>query len=311
MHLESAKRTIQTEIEGLQYVLNNLDEQFNLAIEAFASIKGKLIVCGMGKSGHIGKKIAATLASTGTSAFFVHPAEAFHGDLGMIGKEDAFLSISNSGETDELLQVIPRIQAMGIPHITMVGNINSTLGQHADITLSIAVPKEACVLQLAPTSSTTATLALGDAIAVALMEQKNFQAADFAQFHPGGSLGRKLLTKVKDLMETQIPFCSLETTGRELIHIMTAGKLGLAVIQSENEFGIVTDGDLRRAMDQYEETFFTTPVSEFYTKQPKTILETDSASHAEELMLQHNISSVIVLNKNSEISGILQIYAVQ
>lgn len=311
MHLESAKRTIQTEIEGLQFLLNSLDDAFNQAIELFAKTKGKLIVCGMGKSGHIGKKIAATLASTGTSSFFVHPAEAFHGDLGMIGPDDAFLSISNSGETDELLQVIPRIQAMGIPHVTMVGNLNSTLGKHADITLSISVPKEACVLQLAPTTSTTATLALGDAIAVALMEKKQFQAADFAQFHPGGSLGRKLLTQVKDVMLTDIPTCQLTTTGRELIHIMTAGKLGLAVVNTSEGYGVITDGDLRRAMDKYEEQFFNTSVSEFYSKQPKTILDTESASKAEEVMLDHNISSLLVLNKNSDLIGILQIYAVQ
>lgn len=313
-HLESAKRTLQIEAEALQFALHNLDNTFNSVIDRILQQSGRLIVCGMGKSGHIGKKIAATLASTGTPSFFVHPAEAFHGDLGMLTEQDTFLSISNSGETDEVLKLIPSLKTIGCLHITLVGNTNSTLGKHADFALNIGVEKEACPLQLAPTSSTTTTLAMGDAIAVALMEAKQFKAEDFAKYHPGGSLGRKLLTKVSDVMRSEnLPVCSKSTEGKELIQLMTSGKLGVVIVKDENTvLGLVTDGDLRRAIEKFEANFFTTEVEKFMTTSPKMIAENSKAIAAEELMRSNNISTLLVHSEENEkeVVGVVQIYSI-
>lgn len=309
--IKMAKEVFEIESKTILDLCDNLDEGFNKAIELILSIKGRCVVSGMGKSGHIGAKIAATLASTGTPSFFMHPGEALHGDLGMLTSEDVLLAISNSGETEEVLKLIPVIKKRKIPLIVMVGNQNSTLAKQADIFINIAVKKEACPLQLAPTSSTTATLAMGDAIAVALMRARKFRPDDFALFHPGGSLGRKLLTRVGDLMvSNNLPMVSLESEFNELVDVMTSGKLGLCiVVENEKLVGIITDGDLRRALRANDKPRFDFKAKEIMSESPKTIEASAMASEAEELMLKYKIKEIVV-TQNEKIVGIIQLYAI-
>ncbi|EAI4298381.1 KpsF/GutQ family sugar-phosphate isomerase [Campylobacter lari] len=309
--IEIAKEVFEIESKTILDLCDNLDEGFNKAIELILSIKGRCVVSGMGKSGHIGAKIAATLASTGTPSFFMHPGEALHGDLGMLTSEDVLLAISNSGETEEVLKLIPVIKKRKIPLIVMAGNQNSTLAKQADIFINIAVKKEACPLQLAPTSSTTATLAMGDAIAVALMRAKKFKPDDFALFHPGGSLGRKLLTRVGDLMvSNNLPIVSPESEFNELVDVMTSGKLGLCIVlENEKLVGIITDGDLRRALRANDKPRFDFRAKEIMSESPKTIEASAMASEAEELMLKHKIKEIVVV-QDEKIVGIIQLYAI-
>ncbi|WP_250322310.1 KpsF/GutQ family sugar-phosphate isomerase [Campylobacter lari] len=309
--IKIAKEVFEIESKTILDLCDNLDEGFNKAIELILSIKGRCVVSGMGKSGHIGAKIAATLASTGTPSFFMHPGEALHGDLGMLTSEDVLLAISNSGETEEVLKLIPVIKKRKIPLIVMTGNQNSTLAKQADIFINIAVKKEACPLQLAPTSSTTATLAMGDAIAVALMRAKNFRPDDFALFHPGGSLGRKLLTRVSDLMvSNNLPIVSPESEFNELVDVMTSGKLGLCIVlENEKLVGIITDGDLRRALRANDKPRFDFKAKEIMSESPKTIEASAMASEAEELMLKHKIKEIVVV-QDEKIVGIIQLYAI-
>ncbi|WP_250322664.1 KpsF/GutQ family sugar-phosphate isomerase [Campylobacter lari] len=309
--IKIAKEVFEIESKTILDLRDNLDEGFNKAIELILSIKGRCVVSGMGKSGHIGAKIAATLASTGTPSFFMHPGEALHGDLGMLTSEDVLLAISNSGETEEVLKLIPVIKKRKIPLIVMTGNQNSTLAKQADIFINIAVKKEACPLQLAPTSSTTATLAMGDAIAVALMRAKNFRPDDFALFHPGGSLGRKLLTRVSDLMvSNNLPIVSPESEFNELVDVMTSGKLGLCIVlENEKLVGIITDGDLRRALRANDKPRFDFKAKEIMSESPKTIEASAMASEAEELMLKYKIKEIVV-TQNEKIVGIIQLYAI-
>ncbi|EGK8022145.1 KpsF/GutQ family sugar-phosphate isomerase [Campylobacter lari] len=309
--IKIAKEVFEIESKTILDLCDNLDEGFNKAIELILSIKGRCVVSGMGKSGHIGAKIAATLASTGTPSFFMHPGEALHGDLGMLTSEDVLLAISNSGETEEVLKLIPVIKKRKIPLIVMAGNQNSTLAKQADIFINIAVKKEACPLQLAPTSSTTATLAMGDAIAVALMRARNFRPDDFALFHPGGSLGRKLLTRVGDLMvSNNLPIVSPESEFNELVDVMTSGKLGLCIVlENEKLVGIITDGDLRRALRANDKPRFDFKAKEIMSDSPKTIEASAMASEAEELMLKHKIKEIVV-TQDKKIVGIIQLYAI-
>lgn len=309
--IKIAKEVFEIESKTILDLRDNLDEGFNKAIELILSIKGRCVVSGMGKSGHIGAKIAATLASTGTPSFFMHPGEALHGDLGMLTSEDVLLAISNSGETEEVLKLIPVIKKRKIPLIVMAGNQNSTLAKQADIFINIAVKKEACPLQLAPTSSTTATLAMGDAIAVALMRARNFRPDDFALFHPGGSLGRKLLTRVGDLMvSNNLPIVSPESEFNELVDVMTSGKLGLCIVlENEKLVGIITDGDLRRALRANDKPRFDFKAKEIMSESPKTIEVSAMASEAEELMLKYKIKEIVV-TQNEKIVGIIQLYAI-
>lgn len=309
--IKIAKEVFEIESKTILDLCDNLDEDFNKAIELILSIKGRCVVSGMGKSGHIGAKIAATLASTGTPSFFMHPGEALHGDLGMLTSEDVLLAISNSGETEEVLKLIPVIKKRKIPLIVMAGNQNSTLAKQADIFINIAVKKEACPLQLAPTSSTTATLAMGDAIAVVLMRARNFRPDDFALFHPGGSLGRKLLTRVGDLMvSNNLPIVSPESEFNELVDVMTSGKLGLCIVlENEKLIGIITDGDLRRALRANDKPRFDFKAKEIMSESPKTIEASAMASEAEELMLKHKIKEIVV-TQNEKIVGIIQLYAI-
>ncbi|MCV3429186.1 KpsF/GutQ family sugar-phosphate isomerase [Campylobacter lari] len=309
--IKIAKEVFEIESKTILDLRDNLDEDFNKAVELILSIKGRCVVSGMGKSGHIGAKIAATLASTGTPSFFMHPGEALHGDLGMLTSEDVLLAISNSGETEEVLKLIPVIKKRKIPLIVMAGNQNSTLAKQADIFINIAVKKEACPLQLAPTSSTTATLAMGDAIAVALMRARNFRPDDFALFHPGGSLGRKLLTRVGDLMvSNNLPIVSPESEFNELVDVMTSGKLGLCIVlENEKLVGIITDGDLRRALRANDKPRFDFKAKEIMSESPKTIEASAMASEAEELMLKHKIKEIVV-TQDEKIVGIIQLYAI-
>ncbi len=309
--LEIAKEVFEKEAQAILDLAKNLDENFNQAVNLMLNTKGRCIVSGMGKSGHIGAKIAATLASTGTPSFFIHPGEALHGDLGMLTPEDVLIAISNSGETEEILKIIPAIKKRKIPLIVMCGKKNSTLVKQSDIFLNIAVEKEACPLQLAPMSSTTATLVMGDALAAALMKVRNFKPDDFALFHPGGSLGRKLLTKVKDLMvSSNLPIVHPDTEFNDLVDVMTSGKLGLCVVlENEKLVGIITDGDLRRALKASDKLRFDFKAKEIMSTNPKVVDADAMASEAEEIMLKHKIKEIIV-GKEERVVGIIQLYAI-
>ncbi|WP_270969185.1 KpsF/GutQ family sugar-phosphate isomerase [Campylobacter upsaliensis] len=309
--LKIAKEVFEIEAEAIRNLSENLDHNFSKAIKLILDIKGRCIISGMGKSGHIGAKIAATLASTGTPSFFMHPGEALHGDLGMITSEDVLIAISNSGETEELLKIIPAVKRRQIPLIAMSGNVKSTLAKQAEIFLNIAIKKEACPLQLAPMSSTTATLVMGDAIAAALMKARKFQPDDFALFHPGGSLGRKLLTKVKDLMVSKkLPIVNPQTEFNELVDVMTSGKLGLCIVlENDKLVGIITDGDLRRALKANAKPRFDFKAKEIMSHNPKIIDQEAMATEAEQLMLKHKIKEIVV-GKNGRVVGIIQLYAI-
>lgn len=306
--IDIAKEVFAIEAQTVRDLSDKLDANFSQSIELILQTKGRLVVSGMGKSGHIGAKIAATLASTGTPSFFMHPAEALHGDLGMLTQNDVLLAISNSGESEEILKIIPAVKKRGIKLIAMSGNLNSTLAKQADFVLDISVAKEACPLQLAPMSSTTATLAMGDAIAAALMKLRNFKPDDFALFHPGGSLGKKLLTKVQDLMITSLPKVSPDTLFNELIDVMTSGKLGLCLVMQEDKLiGIITDGDLRRALKMSDKARFDFKAKEIMSQNPKVIDADAMATQAEEVMIKHKIKELPVTSQG-KIVGIIQLY---
>lgn len=307
--IKIAKEVFEIESKAISDLIYNLNEDFSKSIDLILSVKGRCVISGMGKSGHIGAKIAATLASTGTPSFFMHPGEALHGDLGMLTNEDVLLAISNSGESEELLKIIPAIKKRKIPLIAMSGRKNSTLAKQADLFLDISVEKEACPLQLAPMSSTTATLVMGDALAAALMKARNFKPDDFALFHPGGSLGRKLLTKVEDLMvKDNLPIVSLNTNFSDLIDVMTSGKLGLCIVlENEKLVGIITDGDLRRALKSNDKPRFDFKASEIMSANPKVINAKAMASEAEEMMLNNRIKELVVVEKQ-KVTGVIQMY---
>ena len=306
--LQIAKEVFAIEARTISDLGAKLNADFEKSIELILRTKGRLVVSGMGKSGHIGAKIAATLASTGTPSFFMHPAEALHGDLGMLTNDDTLLAISNSGESEEILKIIPAIKKRGIKLIAMSGNLNSTLAKQADFVLDISVQKEACPLQLAPMSSTTATLAMGDAIAACLMKERNFKPENFALFHPGGSLGKKLLTKVSDVMVSALPKVAEATGFKELIDVMTRGKLGLCLVMSgEKLVGVITDGDLRRVLKASDKPSFDFIASQIMSKNPKVISADAMATQAEELMIKHKIKELPVA-RAGKIVGIVQLY---
>ena len=308
---ELARKVFQIESIAIFELARKIDENFEKSVQAIFKSKGKTIITGMGKSGIIGKKIAATLASTGTPSFFVHPGEAYHGDLGMIEKDDVVIVISNSGETDEALKLIPFLTKRGNIFISMTGNKNSTLAKYSNYHLDISVEEEACPLKLAPTSSTTATLAMGDALAVALIELRNFKPEDFAQFHPGGSLGKRLLTQVKDIMKIDnLPTTTQDTSIKDIIHSVSSGKLGLTVVLDEKRhiLGIITDGDIRRAMENNEEKFFSLKGKDVMSLDPKTITEEEKATQAEELMSKYQIDALLVTDYRNCLVGILKQY---
>ena len=305
-----AQEVFEIESKEIANLSKRLTDDFEKAINAILQSSGKLIVSGMGKSGIIGNKIAATLASTGTPSFFLHPGEAYHGDLGMIEENDIVLLISNSGETDEVLKLIPFLKHQKNCTISMSNNDDSTLAKNTNYHLNIAVDKEACPLFLAPTSSTTATLVMGDALAVTLMKLRDFKEENFAKFHPGGSLGRRLLTTVGDVMKKKnLPIISSQATIKEVIQKISEGKLGLVVIIDNNKIiGIITDGDIRRTMESREKDFFSLKAEDLMSIHPKLIYDTDKLISASNIMSQHKINSLLVVNESNDLVGVVQVY---
>jgi arabinose-5-phosphate isomerase len=310
--VRSAQAVITIEAEAITALHDRIDANFLRACQLMFECPGRVVVSGMGKSGHVARKIAATLASTGTPSFFVHPAEASHGDLGMITQKDVVLALSNSGETDELLAILPLIKRQGIPLIAMSGNTGSSLARLADVHLDTSVPAEACPLGLAPTSSTTAALVMGDALAIALLEARGFTDEDFARSHPAGSLGRQLLLKIGDVMHTgaQIPTVGPEVTLTEALVEMTRKGLGMtAIIDAEQRLlGVFTDGDLRRAVDDDDIDLRTTQVTRLMTVQPKTITADKLAVEAAQLMEAHKIHALLVVDADNRVVGALNIH---
>ncbi|MGX5220731.1 KpsF/GutQ family sugar-phosphate isomerase [Pseudomonas segetis] len=309
--IKSAQRTIRLELEAVEELLPRIDENFIRACELILSSKGRVVVVGMGKSGHVGNKIAATLASTGTTAFFVHPAEASHGDMGMITRDDVVLALSNSGSTAEIVTLLPLIKRLGIKLISMTGNPESALAKAAEVNLDASVSKEACPLNLAPTSSTTASLVLGDALAIALLEARGFTAEDFAFSHPGGALGRRLLLKVENVMHTGdgLPTVKRGTSLREALLVMTQKGLGMTVVIDENGLlaGIFTDGDLRRTLDR-EIDLREATIDQVMTARGKTARAEMLAAEALKIMEDHKISSLVVVDDNDRPIGALNMH---
>lgn len=297
--IETAKRVLQIEADAVLALQSRLDGAFTQAVKMILSCDGKVVITGMGKSGLICQKIAATMASTGTPTFFLHPAEGIHGDLGMLAKGDVVIAISNSGETEEVCRILPVIKRMGLPLISMSGNPKSTLAIAGDVHLDISVAEEACPLGLAPTASTTATLAMGDALAVVLLEERGFKAEDFALFHPGGALGKRLLLRVEDLMHTgkDVPLVLPEVLLRDALFEITSKQLGVTgVVDSQGQMlGVFTDGDLRRIMEQGLESL-QQPIAEVMTKSPKRILRRNLAAKALQIMESHSITSLFVFD---------------
>lgn len=297
MMIETARRVLQVEADAVLALKSRIDGNFTKAVEIILACEGKVVVTGMGKSGLICQKIAATMASTGTPTFFLHPAEGIHGDLGMLAKGDVVVAISNSGETEEVVRILPVIKRMGLPLVTMSSNPKSTLGIAGDVHLDISVAEEACPLGLAPTASTTATLAMGDALAVALLETRGFKAEDFALFHPGGALGKKLLLRVEDLMHRgkDVPLVAPDTLVRDALFEITSKKLGVTgVVDPDGTLlGVFTDGDLRRIMERGLDNL-QAPISEVMTRSPKRILRRNLAAKAMQVMEAHSITSLFV-----------------
>ena len=309
--IKIAQETFHIEADALHKAAQRLDQNFLDAIELIMGTKGKLIITGVGKSGLVGAKMAATFASTGTSSFFLHPTEALHGDLGMIGKEDILMAISYSGESEELTKILPHIKRFDIPLIGLTGQKESSLGRYSDVFLDISIDKEACPLNIAPTTSTTLTMALGDALAVALMEKRQFKKEDFASFHPGGSLGKKLFIKIKDLMRTKnLPIIDDETSVKEAVVVMSEGKLGTVLITDKNEkfTALLSDGDLRRAL--MNETFSLDHSAMIYaTKNPKSYQNTELLAYeALEIIENDRIQLLPITNEQSKIIGVLHIH---
>lgn len=308
---ETAIKCLRDESEALLEMIPNIDANFDKAVEIILGCKGKLIVTGVGKSGHIGAKIAATLSSTGTPSFFINPLDAFHGDLGVIMKDDVVLAISNSGQTDELLRFLPYLMNREIPVIGMSGNPTSLLAQYSTAHLNTYVTREACPLGLAPTSSTTAALAMGDALACALIVARNFKASDFAQFHPGGTLGKRLLTKAKDVMRTDdLPVVPpTMKLGEAVIHV-SRGRLGLCVAEENGRVsGIITDGDVRRAMETSQDCFFQLSVADIMTKSPKCVSPDTKITEIDRIFQEHKIHSVLVVDEEHKLLGIVDSFS--
>lgn len=299
------------EADAVRALIDRLDERFLDAVSLILGRGGRVVVSGIGKSGHIARKVASTLASTGTPAYFVHPAEASHGDLGMIQADDIFIGISHSGESEELLRIIPLVKRQGAKLIAITGNHDSTLAREADIHLDAGVAQEACPLNLAPTASTTAALALGDALAVALLDARGFSADDFARSHPGGTLGRRLLTHVADVMRrgTDLPSVPESATLREAVHEMSRGRLGMtAVVDAAGRIaGIFTDGDLRRVLDKVAD-FSSAGIAELMTPGPRTIRPEALAVEAVQLMERHNINQLVVVDDDDKLVGALNMH---
>lgn len=310
--IEIAKKVLQTEADAVRSLIDKLDQSFEKAVGIILSSKGRVVVTGMGKSGLVGKKIASTLASTGTPAFFMHPAEASHGDLGMVTADDVIIAISNSGETDEIIGIIPFLKRFNVGLISFTGNHRSTLAKTADANLDIFVQEEACPLGIVPTSSTTAALAMGDALAVALLSRRGFQKDDFASFHPSGSLGKKLFIRVRDLMHagdslpTTLPDASLASAVMEI----SSKRLGITIIAEADGsmLGIITDGDVRRGIEKWGKDFFEMKAGEVMTTNPRVISEDELAAKALSVMEKLAITALVVTGDNNRLTGVIHLH---
>jgi len=308
---ELAIQCFKDEAAAVLGLIEKLDEKFEKAVELMYDCKGKIIVTGVGKSGHIGAKIAATLSSTGTPSFFINPLDVFHGDLGVMTSDDVVLAISNSGQTDELLRFIPMVLHMHIPIIGMSGHPDSLLAKYSTCHLNVGVAKEACPLNLAPTSSTMAQLAMGDALAIALIEKRNFQPRDFAQFHPGGELGKRLLTTAQDVMfKEDLPVLPPEMHLGEAIILVSKGKLGLGIAMVDGKIeGLITDGDIRRAMEKWQAEFFDRTVSDIMTRTPKTVRADTKITEIQRIMNKYKVHSVLVVDGDNHLLGVVDHYS--
>jgi arabinose-5-phosphate isomerase len=310
--IDIAKKVLKTEAEAVYALIEKLNSNFEKAVEIIYKSKGRVVVTGMGKSGLVGKKISATLSSTGTPAFFLHPAEASHGDLGMVTADDIIIAISNSGETEEILGLIPFLKRFNIRIISIAGNPDSTLSKTADITLDVSVKEEACPIGIVPTASTTAAMAMGDALAIALLLKRGFKEEDFAFFHPRGSIGKKLFIKVKDLMHIgdSLPAVTLDTPMSRAVIEMSSKRLGLTVVLDNKGkiAGIVTDGDVRRGLEKWGGRLFELTAGEVMTKKPKTVSEEELAAKALSIMQSYSITALVVSNKNRKPIGIIHLH---
>ncbi|WP_439256614.1 KpsF/GutQ family sugar isomerase [Lonepinella sp. BR2271] len=306
-HLHNARETITMAEQALIKLSQNLDNTFNQVIDLILQCDGRIAVSGVGKSGLIGQKIVASLASTGTPSFFLHPTEAFHGDLGMLKPIDVVILISYSGESDEVNKLIPSLKNFGNKIVALTSNPHSTLGKHADYVLDISIEREACPNNLAPTTSALVTLALGDALTVALIYARDFKPIDFAKFHPGGSLGRRLLCRVKDQMQTRLPLTLPSTSFTDCLMIMNEGRMGVALVMENNQLqGIITDGDVRRALTTNGATTLTQTAQDLMTRNPKTIHQDEFLSSAEIFMKENKIHSLVVVNDQREVVGLIE-----
>jgi arabinose-5-phosphate isomerase len=305
------RRVLKIEARAVQALIERLDDEFGKAVDLLFRCQAKVVVSGMGKSGLVGQKIAATMASTGTPAFFLHPADGIHGDLGMLGREDVLIAISNSGETQEILQLLPYVERMGIPVVSMTGRITSTLAKNSRVALDVSVSEEACPMGLAPTASTTAALAMGDALAVALLQRRGFKEEDFAQFHPGGTLGRRLLVRVRDLMHggADMPVVLESVPATAAILEITAKKLGMTTVTdgSGKLAGIITDGDLRRFIQRGGD-FAKVTAGDLASRNPKLIAPDDLAAKAVERMERFAITTLVVAEHERKMVGVIHLH---
>lgn len=306
-YLATAKETLALYTHEIDRLNQRLSDEFNQAVELMLNCEGRVVVAGIGKSGLVGKKMVATFASTGTPSFFLHPTEAFHGDLGMLKPIDVVILISNSGETDDVNKLIPSLKSFGNKIIAITGNPQSTLGKFADVVLNIHVEREACPNNLAPTTSTLVTMALGDALAIALINARDFRAEDFARFHPGGSLGRKLLCRVRDVMNKNVPIAAPTASFSECLSVMNEGRMGVAVIMQAGELcGIITDGDIRRTLAKFGAESLNKTAEQIMSRNPKTIDDSTFLGKAEEMMKELHIHSLIALNDEGKVSGLIE-----
>ena len=306
-YLQTAKETLDLYTQEIDRLNQRLSDEFNQAVELMLHCEGRVVVAGIGKSGLVGKKMVATFASTGTPSFFLHPTEAFHGDLGMLKPIDVVMLISYSGETDDVNKLIPSLKNFGNKIIALTSNKNSTLARHADYVLDISVEREVCPNNLAPTTSVVVTMALGDALAVCLMRAHDFQPEDFAKFHPGGSLGRRLLCKVKDQMQTRLPITTPNTSFTDCLTIMNEGRMGVALVMENQQLkGIITDGDVRRALTANGADTLNKTAKELMTSSPKTIHENEFLAKAEDLMKEKKIHSLVVVNDENNVVGLVE-----
>lgn len=310
--IEEGKRVVEVELQAVKALLDRIDENFAKAVDILYNCKGRVVFTGMGKSGIIARKIAATMASTGTPSFFLHPAEGVHGDLGMIAKGDVVVAISNSGKTKEVLEVIPVVKRLGLKLIAMTGDVNSELAKRADVVLDVSVAQEACPLGLAPTASTTATLVMGDALAMALLKRKGFKKEDFAFVHPAGSLGKRLLLRVEDLMHVgdDVPKVEPDTPMKDVVIEISSKRLGMAaVVDSEERLvGVITDGDLRRLIERMGKAMFDAKAKDVMTKNPKTISKDALAVRALGEMERYSITSLVVVDEEKKVEGVIHLH---